>query len=642
MGILTLDDFHQLYPAAQELAQLGRPREWLWRFDLPGEPERVWPVVSDTARTNRAAGTTPMRYRIEDGQLRGQHRTAAVQHRFVERWQWVTRHSLELVREYQSGLARLFRQIYRIEPHEGGTSRLYVLCQWVPRGALGPLAVRLGMAWFERRFRQVVEDLGRELAAVGADPEAAAPERLLRQPGRLAPERRHRVDALRRELIERGVDAGALDRLIDLAVHGDDLELDPIRLRQVARDGAVDQRALLVAALHATRAGLLELSWDVVCPHCRGVGARLAHLGEVPEGARCDACAVEFGTDREHAIEVAFRVHRSIREVPQTAFCTALPSRQQHIHVQQALAAGEERTVVTELPPGRYRVRHLRGEGGWPLEVVDQERAPAGQALACDPVTGPAAARVGPRPQLVLRGGDAGAVFVVEQMHWHEGALRPIDLFNLPDFRDLFSEEYLSAGVRLHIGEQTVLFTDIVGSTRFYAEVGDPVAFVEVKRHFTRVFAAVEAAGGVVVKTIGDAVMAAFSDPRGALDAAAEIHRAFPGAERGGPGACPVRLRISIHRGPCIAVNLNSGIDYFGGTVNTAAKLQQCAEAGEVALSAELVQAPGAGERLARLGGARRETTLDHEALGRLAVTVWTPVPDESASAGAGVAGGAL
>ena len=285
-------------------------------------------------------------------------------------------------------------------------------------------------------------------------------------------------------------------------------------------------------------------------------------------------------------------------------------------------------------------MRHLRGEGGWPLDVVSDPAArAAGEPLVCDPVTGPAAARVGPRPHLVLRGGEAGAVFVVEQMHWHEGALRPIDLFNLPDFRDLFSEEYLSAGVRLHIGEQTVLFTDIVGSTRFYADVGDPVAFVEVKRHFTRVFAAVEAAGGVVVKTIGDAVMAAFSDPLGALDAAAEIHRAFPGAERGGPEAGPVRLRISIHRGPCIAVNLNSGIDYFGGTVNTAAKLQRCVEAGEVALSAELLAAPGARERLERLGGARRETTLEHDALGRLAVTVWTPVPEEK-RVGAGAGGG--
>ena len=260
----------------------------------------------------------------------------------------MVRQSIELVREYQSGLARLFRQIYRLEPHDDGSSRLYVLCQWVPRGALGPLAVRIGMSWFERRFRRVVEGLGRELAAAGADPAAAVPERLLRQPGRLAPERRHRVDALRGELLARGVDPAALDRLIELAVDGDDLELDPIRLGRLASDGAVDRRALLVAALHATRAGLLELSWDVVCPHCRGVGAKLAHLGDVPDAARCDACAVEFGTDREHAVEVAFRVHRSIRDVPETAFCTALPSRQQHIHVQQSLAPGEERTVVTD------------------------------------------------------------------------------------------------------------------------------------------------------------------------------------------------------------------------------------------------------------------------------------------------------
>src|SRR5690606_1166732 len=144
-------------------------------------------------------------------------------------------------------------------------------------------------------------------------------------------------------------------------------------------------------------------------------------------------------------------------------------------------------------------------------------------------------------------------------------------------------------------------------------------------------YEAVAAHGGAVVKTIGDAVMAAFSDPVAAARASAEIHGRFPG---GGEGH-GLRLRVSINTGPCIAVNLNSGIDYFGGTVNTAAKLQRCAGAGEVAMADAVARAPGVRDCLAALGGPTREDVLEHEALGRLAVLVWSPeVPAPAAEAG--------
>src|SRR3990167_1615178 len=103
-----------------------------------------------------------------------------------------------------------------------------------------------------------------------------------------------------------------------------------------------------------------------------------------------------------------------------------------------------------------------------------------------------------------------------------------------------------------------------------YAERGDPVAFVEVKKHFEVVFAIVRKHRGAVVKTIGDAVMAAFNEPLDAIKAAHAIHEAFP--PNGGPLA--IRLRISINTGTCIAVRLNAAIDYFGHAVNLAAKLQ--------------------------------------------------------------------
>src|SRR5207244_7828822 len=103
--------------------------------------------------------------------------------------------------------------------------------------------------------------------------------------------------------------------------------------------------------------------------------------------------------------------------------------------------------------------------------------------------------------------------FRIAEARWSDHALRAGQLLSFHDFRDLFSEEYIGADVRLGVGEQTLLFTDVVGSTAFYAMRGDPAAFIEIKKHFDEVFAIVTTNKGAVVKTIGDAVMATSGNP---------------------------------------------------------------------------------------------------------------------------------
>ena len=73
-----------------------------------------------------------------------------------------------------------------------------------------------------------------------------------------------------------------------------------------------------------------------------------------------------------------------------------------------------------------------------------------------------------------------------------------------------------------------------------------------------------------MIKTIGDSVMAVFPRPVAALKAlaAAQDLLASPPA-----GSRPLLLKGGIHYGPCIAVTLNDRLDYFGSSVNLAARL---------------------------------------------------------------------
>jgi class 3 adenylate cyclase len=99
---------------------------------------------------------------------------------------------------------------------------------------------------------------------------------------------------------------------------------------------------------------------------------------------------------------------------------------------------------------------------------------------------------------------------------------------------------------------------------------------------------------GGIVKTIGDAVMAAFTDPAAAMRAALEVQRNVADFNRRFAGeAGALIIKVGLHAGPSIAVTLNERLDYFGSTVNLAARLQGQSRGGDIVLSAALARDPG-------------------------------------------------
>lgn len=609
MTTLTLDEFHALHPWPSRYGD-GKRVEFLWPFDLAAPPDAVWRATSDTSRLNRALGTSEMRFTEKDGQRFGWSMSGGRVHTWREvPWSWVAGQWLECVRIYDRGYPRLLHAVQRVEPRGDG-SRFYAYFGFVPRGAVGAAALRLGFGALHKDYRRVLAELDRQLtSAAGAILPAAPPT--------LPDDTRARLDAIARELRGKGLDGDGVDRLVGFVATGDELEVGRIQVRERARAWGLDEDRLLAVCLHATRAGLLELSWDIVCPHCRG-SEGVPTLGDLPTAARCETCLLDFGTDREHAVEITFRVHRSIREVPERHFCSAEPARKHHIAVQWLVPPGERIELAPRLARRRYRTR-VEGEERYGYLDVDDRGA---EQVAWTATATPTTQAVAPAPRLALANDTAAdALFVVEDGQWSDVALRPGRLLSFQEFRDLFSEEYLGADVQLAIGEQTILFTDMVGSTSLYATRGDPAAFVEVRRHFTEVFRLIAAHRGAVVKTIGDAAMGTFGDPLDAVRCAKALHDRFP------PGCADsvAVLRISINTGPCIAVRLNANIDYFGGTVNIAAKLQSLAEGWQIAMSAATYEAPGVAAWLDEHGAAVERVAYRSAALpDEIAVRRWT------------------
>ena len=98
---------------------------------------------------------------------------------------------------------------------------------------------------------------------------------------------------------------------------------------------------------------------------------------------------------------------------------------------------------------------------------------------------------------------------------------------------------------------------------------------------------------GAVVKTIGDAVMATFPTPDRAVAAALRMREAMHGFNQTRKGE-DLLLKIGIHEGPCLAVVLNDRQDYFGTTVNVAARVQALADSRTILATGPVVTHPQA------------------------------------------------
>jgi class 3 adenylate cyclase len=160
-------------------------------------------------------------------------------------------------------------------------------------------------------------------------------------------------------------------------------------------------------------------------------------------------------------------------------------------------------------------------------------------------------------------------------------------------FTELFRAQSIPADGGLELKSLTVLFTDLKGSTAMYERIGDFSAYDLVRLHFSALRDIVSVRGGAVVKTIGDAIMASFNEPHSAVDAAVAMNREIRAV---GPD---LLLKIGIHAGPCIAVEFNDRLDYFGQTVNIAARVQDLADANEIVVTELIYAAPGVQELVA-------------------------------------------
>ena len=561
-----------------------------WHWDLRSPPEAIWPLASDTNRFNRDTGQPEIE--MLDNVKGTKHLRMKLPIIRVE-WEeepfeWTYPYSFGVLRTYSKGPIDEMRVQVNFDPRpEGGTHVRYQT--WIKTGnILARLALPFVIGVIAKnRFERVLRVYDRLANKRGS-------VITLARPRGLGSKSRTRFKSLSEAVIQQGTDSSLMARLEDFLDSSDEVSVQRIRPYALADHWAVPRRTVLEMFLRATRAGILDMSWDLLCPSCRGTTEGHTNLGDVRGQSHCDTCQIDFSVNFDHNIEVVFRPNPSVRAVEfDAAFCVGSPQLQPHVVMAQNIAPLRSLPVTLKLEAGRYTLRASNVPGSVSL-FADADGLPKSDLRVTSFGWPPEQGHVSLLPTLnLINATDADQTFQLERTAWSDQASTAADVTALQVFRDLFASEVVRPGEEISIGSVTLMFTDLRDSTRLYRKIGDASAFGRVREHFEILEKSIAAEGGAIVKTMGDSVMATFRNPVAALRAVWNAQTKI--AEYGEP---MLWLKVGLHKGPCIVVNLNDRLDYFGSTVNITARLPGFSQGGELILSDEMHNDPEIGEFL--------------------------------------------
>jgi len=563
-----------------------------WQWDLQSSPQAIWPFAADTNRFNRDTGQPEIEMLDNvKGVKQVRMKLPIIRVEWEEEpFEWIYPYSFGILRTYSKGPIDEMRVQANFDPRAGGGTCVRYQTWIKTNNILAQLAIPFVIGVIAKnRFERVFRFYDRLANKRGSVVEIARP-RGLNISGRT------HFKSLSEAVIQQDSDVSLVARLEDFLDRADELSVQRIRPYALADRWEVNRRAVLEMFLRATRAGILDMSWDLLCPSCRGTTEGHTNLGDVRGQSHCSTCQIDFTVNFDHNIEVVFKPNPSVRKVEfDAAFCVGSPQLQPHVVMSQSIAALRSLPVSMQLEPGRYTLRASNVAGSISL-VADAEGPSQSDIRVTSFGWPPEQGHVSLHPTLnLINATDADQTFQLERTAWSDQASTAADVTALQVFRDLFASEVIRPGEEISIGSVTLMFTDLRDSTRLYRKIGDASAFGRVREHFEVLEQAVASEGGAIIKTMGDSVMATFRHPINALRAVWNAQAKI--AERSEP---TLWLKVGMHKGPCIVVNLNDRLDYFGSTVNIAARLPDFSQGGELIFTEEINDDPEVREFIAK------------------------------------------
>lgn len=427
--------------------------------------------------------------------------------------------------------------------------------------------------------------------------------------------------------------------------------VNPIYPKAVAEAAGVSLHTSLSELLYAAqRTGLVTLMFAPECARCGAAACLNARLGHLPPKTVCVACGYGNTVDSLDRIKVLFTLNDKVLYAPADDLgCPPVPAAFANTNIFAPVPAtftgsgfsyttgcdslnGEKTMICPPLTPGKYRMCcPISTTDGF--LVVERDTTPQDKPVRLQMRVSDTLikeyldehspdAKSSPFEKLktltvphgkicfeVLPDTKSFSVLWVQKDQDEDVMLRlpqedkteyasAADVIHHPAFNILFRDQVVNdggspltpRGASLALSCVVIVFMDVVGSTELYATVGDGQALKLVREHYEILFGAFTRRGRVV-KTIGDTVMTSFTSSRDALYSVAAALREFEARRISCPTSnAPLQVRVGVHEGPCVVVPLNGMNDYFGQTVNIAARTEGAARAGECLVTEATLQ----------------------------------------------------
>jgi class 3 adenylate cyclase len=413
------------------------------------------------------------------------------------------------------------------------------------------------------------------------------------------------------------VDAAFVQKVGDALKASRDDELVRINPRSFAETHQLDAEMTLDVFLVGAKVGLFDLQFHLVCPGCGALESTTESWNGLHKDVTwCAVCDTDVPVILDDHVQVTFSPAANVRPIDFDGFRDQ-DTYWKHFFSSSFVRSQQLQDFVGTLFRGMGIV-HGESSKRFPLQFSERERlrvisvdahtsshvqvepgAPSQAVIEAVPAGfSPSDVRIGVgESELIVHNRRSTPMGIMVVLHRlddvrailskHPNKFRPFlsakNLLNHQRFRELFKAQHLDPSLRLKLRSLTLLFTDLKGSTALYDSTGDVTAYAVVQAHFDALMAAVRSHGGAVVKTMGDAVMASFSSPEDALRAADEMMTAMQPVEARVRGlGYSTGLKVGIHEGAALAVSSDDRLDYFGQTVNIAARVQALADAGEI------------------------------------------------------------
>ncbi len=408
----------------------------------------------------------------------------------------------------------------------------------------------------------------------------------------------HKISKLRQRL---GANVVAIDAIKNWLATSDTFQRVRINPYQVGEHSGLGLDAIVPEFLYGVTAGLFDMHWDIHCPHCNMITAEFNNLADTSGDCFCKICEFNFDADFSERVKVTFSLSKEIEDlniIPNCDYPAELNPK-----FNMLVNFNQTEFVVDTLTTGRYRyfcpitlskgILVVEGEPTKPeeLESIQIKQLSGRDFDKKEIVVRPGKIKL----ELTNLGHAISGIYVIDDnlldnlpLDKIPPRLSGLQLIHFPAYKRLFGNQVLSEREQIKIRAVTVIFTDITGSTRMYEQLGDAKAYNLVRDHFDIFFKAINHHCGTEIKTIGDAIMASFITNKQALEAVTEALINIKEYNRHREDTEKVKVKVGMHRGSAVLVNLNNRLDYFGRTINKAARIQNLSKSDQLSFSEDV------------------------------------------------------